>query len=327
MQPKVECQICKREFSKSNYVKHLKKEHIYQYEALIDQIIISNNEKYCVKDISYQYNVPEKFIENQIESIRETGSEYTVEKPLIIKEWEPKNYKIEATTIWSFPDRGKWATHNARYRGNWSPYIPRNVILRYSNEGDKVLDQFIGSGTTLIETKLLNRKGIGVDINSEAVLLTRENTSFKKDGTTEVEVHQGDARNLHFIDNENIDLICTHPPYSDIIKYSENIEGDLSHLGIDNFLKEMNLVASECYRVLKKDKYCAILIGDTRKKKHVVPLGFNVMEVFRNAGFLLKEIIIKEQHNCKATGYWYKQSVEYNFLLLAHEYLFVFRKP
>ena len=34
----------------------------------------------------------------------------------------------------------------------------------------------------------------------------------------------------------------------------------------------------------------------------------------------------KEQHNCKATGYWKTNSVKYNFLLIAHEYLFVFRK-
>jgi hypothetical protein len=37
-----------------------------------------------------------------------------------------------------------------------------------------------------------------------------------------------------------------------------------------------------------------------------------------------KEEIIKEQHNCKSTGYWEKQNN--NFLLLAHEYIFVFEK-
>lgn len=45
-----------------------------------------------------------------------------------------------------------------------------------------------------------------------------------------------------------------------------------------------------------------------------------------NAGFKLKELIIKEQHNCKATGYWKTNSLKYNFLLIAHEYLFVFKK-
>lgn len=32
------------------------------------------------------------------------------------------------------------------------------------------------------------------------------------------------------------------------------------------------------------------------------------------------------QHNCKATGYWKTNSIKLNFLLLAHEYLFVLKK-
>ena len=49
-------------------------------------------------------------------------------------------------------------------------------------------------------------------------------------------------------------------------------------------------------------------------------------KVYLKKGFTLKELIIKEQHNCRATGYWKTNSVKYNFLLIAHEYLFVFRK-
>ena len=240
--------------------------------------------------------------------------------------WEPDDFELETNTVWSFPNRGNWATHNAKYRGNWSPYIPRNIILRYSKEQDIVLDQFVGSGTTLIETKLLNRVSIGVDINPQSLEIARAHTDFEKENTGIVKLHHGDARNLNFIDDNSIDLIATHPPYANIIQYSEDIEGDLSHLAVPEFLEEMRKVAAESYRVLKKDKFCAVLIGDTRQKGCMVPMGFNVMEVFKGAGFKLKEIIIKEQHNCKATGYWKTNSVKYNFLLIAHEYLFVFKK-
>lgn len=135
----------------------------------------------------------------------------------------------------------------------------------------------------------------------------------------------GDARKLDIRDG-SIDLICTHPPYADMINYSDGIEGDLSLLSIEPFLAEMGNVADECYRVLKRDKFCAVLMGDTRKKGMVQPLAFKTMRLFEAAGFKLKEIIIKEQHNCKATGYWKTNSVKYNFLLIAHEYLFVFKK-
>ena len=182
-------------------------------------------------------------------------------------------------------------------------------------------------GTTLVEAKLLNRDCIGVDVNDTALERCREKTDFEYEGAVgKITIHKGDARNLDFLDDESIDLICTHPPYADIIHYSEDLENDLSLLKEKDFMIEMKKVAAESYRVLKKDKFCAVLMGDARKKGHMVPMSFEVMQIFQEAGFKLKELIIKEQHNCRATGYWKTNSVKYNFLLIAHEYLFVFRK-
>ena len=190
-----------------------------------------------------------------------------------------------------------------------------------------VLDQFAGGGTTLVEAKLLNRNIIGVDVNDGALEHCKEKTAFEHEGAKgKVYLHKGDARNLDFVPDNSIDLICTHPPYADIIKYSEDIPEDLSLLNVKNFLSEMKKVAAESYRVLKKDKFCAVLMGDTRQKGHMIAMSFDVMKIFHDAGFKLKELIIKEQHNCKATGYWKTNSVKFNFLLIAHEYLFVFRK-
>jgi DNA modification methylase len=243
-----------------------------------------------------------------------------------IKKWEPENFELQMTTHWSFPERGDWATHDAKWRGNWSPYIPRNLLLRYSKEGDLVLDQFAGGGTTLVEAKLLSRNIIGVDVNPVALERCKEKTSFEWENGGKVYLHKGDARNLEFVPDESIDFVCTHPPYANIIEYSEDIEEDLSHCKVQQFLDEMKTVAAESYRVLKKDKFCAILMGDTRQKGHMIPMSFEVMKIFQDAGFKLKETIIKEQHNCKATGYWKTNSIKYNFLLIAHEYLFVFKK-
>ena len=246
-----------------------------------------------------------------------------------IKKWGPDDFELEMTSVWSFPKRGDWATHDAKWRGNWSPYIPRNVILRYSKEGDMILDQFAGGGTTLVEAKLLNRNIVGIDVNDNALSRCKEKTNFEFPGSAgDVYICKGDARKLDGIPDEKIDLICTHPPYANIIHYSENqdIPEDLSNFKVPEFLEHLKDVAKESYRVLKKGKFCAILMGDTRQKGHVIPLSFMAMQVFQDAGFRLKEIIMKEQHNCKATGYWKTNSIKYNFLLLAHEYLFIFEK-
>lgn len=238
---------------------------------------------------------------------------------------QPELFELETNTVWDFPERGKWSTHDAKYRGNWSPYIPRNVILRYSNENDVVLDQFVGGGTTGVEAKLTGRNFIGIDINPKAIELSCKKCDFFSEVKTFTTIYKCDARKLNLSD-ESIDLICTHPPYANIIQYSEDIENDLSHLGIKEFLTEIFKVAQESYRVLKKGKFCAILMGDTRKKGMVQPLAFETMRVFEKAGFKTKEIIIKKQHNCKATGFWKTNSLKHNFLLLAHEYLFIFKK-
>ncbi len=248
-----------------------------------------------------------------------------------INNLEPKDFEQEFTTVWSFPDRGAWATHvnTAKYRGNWSPYIPRNLIFKYSKAGQTILDCFCGSGTTAIEAKLLGRKCVAIDINESAVKLTKSNLAFglpKQRRYYKADVRVGDARDLSFLEDGSIDLVCAHPPYANIIKYSKETVGDLSHLEVDDFLKEMAPVARESFRVLKSGRYCAVLIGDTRKNKRVVPLGFMLMRVYLRAGFILKEIIIKEQHNCQMTDEWREKSLKYNFLLLAHEYLPVFEK-
>lgn len=238
-------------------------------------------------------------------------------------------FQPETTTVWSFPERGNWATHKSTYRGNWAPQIPRNLILKYTQEGDLILDPMAGGGTTLIEAKLLNRDALGIDINPQAVKLAKEALKFEVKNKSKQECYASDARNMGKIRSNSVDLIATHPPYLNIIKYSEcSISGDLSNIGsLSKFLSEFEPAVKEFLRVLKPDHYCAILIGDTRRHRHFVPLAFNVMSLFLKNGFILKEDIIKIQHNCQTTPKWSAAVEKYDFYLIMHEHLFVFRKP
>jgi len=237
-------------------------------------------------------------------------------------------YNPEFTTVWSFPERGDWATHSSKYRGNFAPQIPRNIIEMYSEKGDTILDPMVGAGTTLIEAKLLARNALGMDINPQAVELTKAALRFKHHPASEQKVMVGDARDLSFLKDNSFDLVLTHPPYMNIIRYSDGkIEGDLSNIStLPKFCDEIEKIARELLRVLKPDKYCAILIGDTRKGKHFVPLAFHVMQRFLNVGFVIKEDIIKVQHHCTTTDQWRKKAKRDKFYLIMHEHLFVFRK-
>jgi len=237
-------------------------------------------------------------------------------------------YTPECTTVWSFPERGNWATHNPNYRGNFAPQIARNIIEMYTTKGDSILDPMVGAGTTLIEAKLLARNALGMDINPDAVQLSEKALRFEHHPSSKQKVQVGDARDLSFLKDNSFDLVLTHPPYLNIIRYSDGeIAGDLSNISsLPKFCDEIEKIAEELFRVLKPDKFCAILIGDTRKGKHYVPLAFHVMERFLKVGFVLKEDIIKVQHNCAFTERWRPKAKRDKFYLIMHEHLFVFRK-
>jgi len=198
----------------------------------------------------------------------------------------------------------------------------------YSEKGDSILDPMVGGGTTLIEAKLLARNALGIDVNPDFVKLTEKALQFTHQPVSKQKVQVGDARDLSFLKDNSFDLVLTHPPYMNIIKYSAGkIAEDLSNIGsMPKFCDEIETIAAELFRVLKPDRYCGILMGDTRRGKHFVPLAFNVMQRFLKVGFVLKEDIVKVQHNCAYTKRWEWKAKRDKFYLIMHEHLFVFRK-
>jgi 2-polyprenyl-3-methyl-5-hydroxy-6-metoxy-1,4-benzoquinol methylase len=191
-------------------------------------------------EIGQRYGVTFRYIERLITKSQGVNiSSFKVSKK--VKTLYPKDFKEEQTTIWSFKQRGNWATHSGEYRGNWSPYIPRNVILKYSDPDELVLDYFCGAGTTAVECKLLGRRCIAIDINHKSIELAKRNVDFTLEPQQltlideknqlkiyEPELSVGDARNLSFLKDGSIDLICAHPPYANIIRYTNYKEGYLS---------------------------------------------------------------------------------------------------
>lgn len=328
----IACPVCKRVFRKS-FLPHLRSAHSEEWERWRVNFITMLENGASLEQIGRRYDISWTVVEREIKKTLEAENRTLKYKNKPVKTWEPMDFDLQRTSVWSFPRRGDWATHKGDFRGNWAPEIPRNVMLRYSEKGDLVLDQFVGSGTTMIEAKLLRRQGIGVDINPQSLDIAKQRTDFKllpddeNDIIYEPQFHLGDARKLDMVADCSVDLVCAHPPYAESIRFSDGISGDMSHLKAEEFTESIYPVAEECFRVLKPGCYCAFLIGDTRRNRCVVSIGFRMWNVFMETGFLERENIIKLQHNCRATGFWRTRSVEYNFLLLAHEYLFIFQKP
>ena len=273
-------------------------------------------------------------------------------KPIKIKRLTPTPEELTdiSTTVWSFPKRGRWASHRSNYRGNWAPQIPRALIEMYSSPGETVLDQMVGGGTTCIEARLLGRNCIGIDIRMDSLILTLyrlklieeyiEENMDKLEGVerraaenymrTWARIYLGNACRLAAIPSSSIDLVATHPPYYNIIRYSSDkpVKGDLSGMRrLEDYLKAIEEIARETYRVLKPGKYAAFLIGDTRRHKHYVPISHYVLDKLLEPGFILKEEIIKIQHKMKTTREVWNKLRNRDFLLIYHEKLYVLRKP
>jgi len=101
-----------------------------------------------------------------------------VQKQDVLKLFE----KIKIDSSWAFADKTRkdtaYITHGYhRYPAKFIPQIVSRLIARYTKEGDLVVDPFGGCGTTLVESKVMCRPSIGVDINPVAVLMTKAKTT------------------------------------------------------------------------------------------------------------------------------------------------------
>lgn len=330
---------------------HFRKAHPKEWEQLCIEFITLKNKGQSSKTIIENYKTKDgkllftsSVVEREIRKLVEEEKAQLENLPKVqIDEWEPTTFELERTTVWSFRKRGEWAVHRNDYRGNWPPTVPRNLILKYSKEKDIILDPFVGGGTTLIEAWLTNRRSFGVDVSPIAVKTSTEkiiemehaskgNEQIQLDQSIKPVVIKGDARNVkqllskYNIGDNSVKLACLHPPYLNSLRYTEYVEEDLSRISDkDIFCDQLQRVASQVYDLLTDDGTCAVLMGDVRKNKRMVPLGFLTMESFKREGFALKDIIIKIQHKDSSTRFWYTRRDRIDFLM-AHEYLFIFTK-
>ena len=75
-------------------------------------------------------------------------------------------------------EKTKTYTHGIHtYPAMFIPQVARRLLETYSKEGDTICDIFCGSGTTLVESKLLNRNAYGIDLNPLAIFLAKVKTT------------------------------------------------------------------------------------------------------------------------------------------------------
>ncbi len=245
--------------------------------------------------------------------------------------------EIITDSLWVLDKRDTSGAHLGWYWGNFIPQIPHQMILRYTKKEDWVLDTFVGSGTTLIECRRLGRNGIGIELNSEVAqegkkLIEKELNKYQV--TTEVINDDSRTANIEKVLGKHgvkqVQLLIMHPPYHDIIKFS-NDRRDLSRTeSTDEFLKMFGEVVDNATPFLEKGRYFALVIGDKYSKGEWIPLGFYCMNEVLKRGYLLKSIIVKNFEETRAKRnqkeLWRYRALVGGFYIFKHEYVMLFKK-
>jgi hypothetical protein len=203
-------------------------------------------------------------------------------------------------SVVSYPNRGPWG--NSKYRGNCTGHLVKDLILRFKCQS--VFDPAEGSGTVPDVVSGINkfmRKNIeyeGRDLKNGWDILTDK------------------------LPDKEYDFIFYHPPYHDIIKYSDDPR-DLSNCkSIEEFEHKLNRSVERLVKILKPSGILSILIGDKRKMGNYHAL-FRTLLMNERIG-QLKAVIIKIQHNCNSN---YRTYYSNPFLIpIKHEYCMIFQK-
>jgi len=248
---------------------------------------------------------------------------------------------IIVDSLWLLGRRDNTGAHTGEYWGNFVPQIPYQAMRRFTKPGELVLDPFVGYGTTLIEAVHLGRCAIGVDLQLSCVDVARARV-LQEAGTEGVRVvalvgdsmlsETADAVRdvMHRWGFPHAHLLILHPPYYDIIRFSDH-PGDLSNApSVESFLESFGRVVSNFASLLAGGRFLVLVVGDKYSRGEWVPLGFQTMEVVRQHGFRLKSICVKDIHESRGKRgqyrLWRYRALKHNFYVFKHEYVMFFEK-
>jgi tRNA G10 N-methylase Trm11 len=263
---------------------------------------------------------------------------------LNLKKW--KEYSDLLTdSLWLISERDKSGGHRGDYHGNFVPQIPSQLIRRFTKKGDVVLDPFLGSGTTLIESRRLGRYGIGVELVPDVATIAAQNLkrgdlssnpeksawSILVTDSTQEKARQAVEKTLTKWRKKSVQLLILHPPYHDIIKFSNKKE-DLSNAPtVEHFLDLFGQVVENFVDLLESNRHIAVVIGDKYTNAEWVPLGFLTMnKILERGDMRLKSILVKNMVNNRAKrnqeNLWRYRALVGGFYVFRHEYILLFQK-
>jgi DNA modification methylase len=278
------------------------------------------------------------------------------------KEQRARTFNGLTASEWTALSRNVWndlssprEPHHLEHGAVYPVKLVSRLVNLYSRKEDWVIDPFLGVGSTVVGAIDLERNAVGIELNPRFVEIARQWVKERRSllGKAEAQILQGDCRSvLHTLPSEKFQLLITSPPYADFIHrsvedrtrthktsiirlennsrvkpYSDSPE-DFGNMPYPKFLRELEPVFAECYRLLRPGGYQVWIVKDHRDTRSGIPyiaVHSDLANIAKKVGLVLHDIIIwdqNEQRRLVLLGY---PSVFYTNQNCS--FLVVFRKP
>lgn len=256
---------------------------------------------------------------------------------------------------------GSYPSHNFNVRDGAlpqsSPIVAERIIKFWSEEGDKVFNPFFERIPHLLVANYLKREAYGYDIckkfyehsvekvkkriHQSAFLDPEGNIVLAEDDDSFISMFNGlrfelrlaDSRKIHYPDNM-FDLIVNSPPYWNTIYYGPEPEqlgtgkiGAGDKPTYEEFLKGLQDVYRECYRVLKPGKFLVTLLNDFRLNKKFYPYHMDCTRICLEIGWELHDLIVYNLSTHPLQAIFSSQLERDKHTAKCHETILIFRKP
>lgn len=229
--------------------------------------------------------------------------------------------EVFKTTLWEYPSQhyGETIQGNRNYIGATPSWVIWQLLRRYTQEGDLVVDPMCGGGTTIDVSRDLKRRVLGYDIAP-----SRE------------DIFRSDARRLP-IEGGKVDFVFMDPPYSTHIRYSDEpgcigkLDAAAAGRGENAYFAAMRHVIGEMHRVLRPGGVLGLYVSDSIGARNgepvFIPIGARLFSMLEER-FEPIDVVCVVRRNAKiAKGNFRREAEESGVMMRGFNHLFIMRKP